>query len=331
MKRNSIFLFSILIIVFSSCEKMFNTVIDIDIPHTEGMVLECLPPYSYEDQYQPRLISARTVLSLSNKRKVTGAEKVKAIDNASIYLFENDLMIDSFQKQSGSPYQSGFYGFKPNQKYSITATSPDYPGIKATDVMPNKANISSFQRFAKHQKLVEYDQLEWFDKLTFQIQDDPKPNEHYRLVLSGIVTVDSFLIQNNDTSYYYYYTINSMPRYTCKFVTDPMFERDTYEEIGSSTNCRYEPLFFNDASFNGMSKSFDVYIPSYITQDAAGLPLYVELQIISDKTYKYHKSKAFYDNNQDNPFAEPTQIFSNVENGLGIFGLSSLAVDSLIL
>lgn len=45
---------------------------------------------------------------------------------------------------------------------------------------------------------------------------------------------------------------------------------------------------------------------------------------MSKDEYLFRKTLYLYEENQDNPFSEPTQVYSNVENGMGIFAFNSL-------
>lgn len=46
----------------------------------------------------------------------------------------------------------------------------------------------------------------------------------------------------------------------------------------------------------------------------------IELSAISEDLYLYCKSKTIADSSQDNPLSEPTQIYTNIHNGIGILG-----------
>lgn|SRR5690606_5831110 len=54
-----------------------------------------------------------------------------------------------------------------------------------------------------------------------------------------------------------------------------------------------------------------------------GAVLIVRLSNLSDNYIRFHRSAQQYATNQDNPFAEPAEIFTNVNNGYGIFALAA--------
>lgn len=54
-----------------------------------------------------------------------------------------------------------------------------------------------------------------------------------------------------------------------------------------------------------------------------GARLLVRLSNLSGSFIRFQRSAQHYDTNYENPFAEPVEIYTNVENGYGIFALAS--------
>ena len=56
----------------------------------------------------------------------------------------------------------------------------------------------------------------------------------------------------------------------------------------------------------------------------AGFTAYLQVLYISETYYEYLKTARLHDETRENPFAEPLNVYGNVENGYGIFaGYSS--------
>jgi hypothetical protein len=53
--------------------------------------------------------------------------------------------------------------------------------------------------------------------------------------------------------------------------------------------------------------------------------MYVVLLSVSESYFRYLKATEFQENNEDNPFATPVQVYNNIENGLGIFAGYSIS------
>jgi len=79
--------------------------------------------------------------------------------------------------------------------------------------------------------------------------------------------------------------------------------------------------FLTDESFNGQNREITV------RAEGETPAIFVELRFhhISESYYKYELTRSSY-NYSDGFFSEPTQIFSNVNNGYGIFATSASSV-----
>jgi hypothetical protein len=86
-----------------------------------------------------------------------------------------------------------------------------------------------------------------------------------------------------------------------------------------------DQLFFTDALFDGSQKTLEVHFLKPYAWDP-GDHYKFTLFRCNEATYKYLVStvKAGYSNGD--PFSEPVKVFTNVENGYGVFGALSRAV-----
>jgi Domain of unknown function (DUF4249) len=90
----------------------------------------------------------------------------------------------------------------------------------------------------------------------------------------------------------------------------------------------------SDANFNGKQKLLKVFVEATELRelpDGSGniRRPFVRVLRITEDYFKYLRSYNSYLSASDNPFAEPVNVFTNVKNGLGIFALSTTAVDTL--
>lgn len=87
----------------------------------------------------------------------------------------------------------------------------------------------------------------------------------------------------------------------------------------------YDPergVFFSDKSFKGKERNFSIYIDANLDPNT---PLYVRALTLSDELYNFVVDYQRQQQNAGNPFAEPTQVYSNIKNGFGIFAAYSTA------
>ncbi len=118
-------------------------------------------------------------------------------------------------------------------------------------------------------------------KVSFRFRDLPGSGQYYR-VAAGT---------NYGDEYYYY---NS-------YFYETGFERG--EPYVSDKNKEEEYFLY---------KTWDIYENN--SQDNI---LYISVSVTDENYYNYHRSITSFTG--DNPFAEPTPVFSNIQGGLGIF------------
>ena len=128
------------------------------------------------------------------------------------------------------------------------------------------------------------------------------------------------------------------------------YEEENYQQIliladevfQSKRNSWEEQGLFNDLVFNGQTKSLQVSIPKffleeeYIYQDGntvyeSGLKkIRFYLHNISLPYFYFRTSLQAYDQTSGSPFAQPVQVYSNIENGFGIFAGAQVSYIDLI-
>ncbi|MBL0016313.1 MAG: DUF4249 domain-containing protein [Bacteroidia bacterium] len=82
----------------------------------------------------------------------------------------------------------------------------------------------------------------------------------------------------------------------------------------------YQPqngVYFTNGKFQGRHKTFDFYVDEQYTSNQYDLK--VRFLTLSRDFFEFATSYQKQKLNNNNPFAEPTQVYSNIENGLGIF------------
>jgi hypothetical protein len=236
-------------------------------------------------------------------------EHSEVIKNAHAYILtsSNDtiqLLYDSlskYYKSEQNPPQS-------TEKYQIFVSAPNYESIQAEDILPEKIQAS-----VKRVEKTTNKENEEIQKVDIEIKDDrTNENYYYMLLLSAY------------EDRYYHHNGDSLVFFTSSHYNDSEFR--TYDEVIKSDSPEvirdgfYENKYavFSDILFNGKSHTFtlEVYSGSYA----------LVVGSISKNTYLYLQS--YYRNiNSDGVFSEPTQLHSNIQNGLGIF--AAFNIDTL--
>lgn len=224
------------------------------------------------------------------------------IQGAIITLYENNQLVGTLS-QLNSNSSSGAYelDFHPTQgnEYRIEVEKEGYSTVTANEAIPNDPTIFSVesQEFS----------VDEFGNLTMSIDLDIEDSE------------------GDD-----YYQFNLYLEYSTENNTDRIREKQYVyfenEEVLFEDHVGGEVLIFDDALFSNdtyrLSLNQEVYIYNS-TNNPSGIiepVLIIEIRKISEAYFNYYNSAMLQSWVEGDPFAEPVQVFSNIENGKGIFG-----------
>jgi len=282
----------------------------------------------------------------------------KWIDNATVTLFvdgeekEKLTVIDVERVPTGYSSVNGdttfFYNeSEPTKRYSTTqakvevgktykleVSHPDYETAYCETSIPTPIQILAFDTATVINK------QEWGDNETFQakikFKDTPGEKNYYRLVYSKFTGVSqSYYSSPNDADSIIYLTnelrgtyINSSDK-----LLNPS-EEDANDFLFGSAGNYYN--LFTDELIDGkeyeLSFAVDLtnnYYGSSVQTKKKGefMRLTITLQSITREAYLYMKSTYANKYYESDFFSEPVQVFTNIENGIGIFaGTSSSSV-----
>jgi len=293
----------ILCSTFFSCRK----VIDMDIADSEKhLVVNCL-------------LSTDSVLNMYVGRSLGLLEddynSNSLVNNATIQLFEDGVFVEELQF-CGTPEYELVNSYKSTitpkigSTYSIEVSAPGYPTVSANCVIPERVEIGSLSTY--------FTINEWGEEIlqmSIGLNDNAATENYYQIGLSSINTYE-----------YYDYELDSLITYSQK---EDLWAYPVDPWLDNIANTSENGLSFSDATFNGTNivLNLSTYIYSYNTNETKIL---IDLYSISKEYYNYLKSKSLYEES-DPAFSEPVQIFSNIENGLGIFAGASISSDSVIV
>ncbi len=113
----------------------------------------------------------------------------------------------------------------------------------------------------------------------------------------------SFTDNAKEKNFYLLKVLNSNGDDLFVEAVDPTYNNKTHEIPG---------ILFNDNLFNGRTIDFR------LTADSPPIEKII-LVSVSEEYYQYFTTKNLQQETRDDPFAQPVQLFNNIENGLGIF------------
>jgi len=251
------------------------------------------------------------------------------ITNATVKLFDNGIELAQLQHQGNGIYTSPLYPVA-GRTYTVIASAPDFEEVTAVCPIPIATGIVQIDTAILKD---EYD----YPFLNLQVHfNDPESVENYYMLQAyqkyayeeydpyGFV-VDT-LYQNEDTVI----VDTTWGIYTTRLAYEPLYLNSSdliAEEVSTGTNA----IVFSDALIDGKPYSFKAYAYVYVYTTDDEITMYLYLKSISKDLYLYYKTLAAHYNASGDPFAEPVFVYSNVENGMGVLGGYSYAIDSIKL
>ena len=295
------FTFSML---FASCD----IVVDLDIPeHERVLVVNSI------------LTTDSTInASISHSVGAFDASSISYVNNATVEVYEDGVLLGEMDEQASLSYDSSgeldstyVYNFNQNpvagKIYSYEIVHRDYEAVRAETTVPaavklniNDVTLLSEQDYEKHFRV----------RFSF---NDAREDNFYRLRLRNPNTYYGFAyFESNDAS----------------MISSAGVQSDGATFYG-------DEALFDDEMFNGTEKeiSIDFFDSKSLWFEEEGIEVQfiLELTSVSESYYTYIRSlRAHFDNQDQFIFAgEPVQVFTNIENGLGVLG--SMSLDTVLL
>ncbi len=311
---NKIYTIFFTILILTSCED-FSTIVEIDLPTSEKKMAVHLD-----------LMSGTNDTSYFNITKVL-AENIS--DNKGEIDFDK-AVINLKNETDGTVLEvkakEFFQGFdlfyiknidyKTGDVYSLNISYPDLESITASAiVLPSPPTINDIK--LERVKGAGTFEDEDFTRMTIKLTDLPGEN-YYRI---RIAIREEVIALTNDGDTVSIQT--TMPYvYSNGYSDDP------------SVYGSYRGLLISDAAFDGKVKEFIINLErDYNTtyQFFGGIESsrissgkgYMYFDQISKERYNFEKSYDTFQETDGNPFGTPTKVFNNIENGYGIFSIST--------
>ncbi len=294
------FIFLIFII---ACEQ----VVDIDIPEHEPQLVLSSFYKAGDTKITAYLTKSIPILSSDDPDDVWGA---------TINLYENDLLLGQLEESFDTTFTYQFTGefddegypiydevignifrtyllelsapLESGKIYKITAEAPDYEPVSAVQQVPILPNVSNPEYSPESRPNLDGYLM---DALTIQLQDPLDSDDYYEF--------NVFLRYDQGGGWGSTWTESITPG---------------VERGGNGT------FLLNDNLFDGGTYNVELLVPP---RDTAEVDFRIEINSISRDKYLFFKSLEAYYLAQDNPFAEPVIVHTNVENGQGIFSMEN--------
>lgn len=240
--------------------------------------------------------------------------EITAITDARVILWNNNEIIEELTHDSLGYYSTKTYKLQEAKEYTITVDVEGFEQISATDTIPEKVSVLG-HNVEFNTKIIEGND---FSTLEF-IFKDPENQKNYYILTQNIIQYDTFMylgiIKSDDN--FIFYDENSVPSYGLD---------------------GYFYLLFDDANLNyNITKTTIDYLDNRgVSWNEDTLPTKtLELRNVSKNMYLYYKSANILGVIKNEPIFNQTNyyfnLYSNVQNGIGIFAGYNTTVDTFLL
>ena len=246
----------------------------------------------------------------------------QGLTGAIVHLYEDDQLLGQMEETAvetdwGETF-NGYYVFdqvpKEGSTYRIEIEKAGFPKAIAEQQIP-----SDIPRFSL--AITDTLQNEWGStnyRLEMKIQD--LPGKNFYEVQLYVSTWEPYYFPEKDSLGY----------------RPVIYNIYTYSE-GILVSEYQDKFLFTDQLFSDTEYIYSFDVEGYFNYYYDGLNeppgesyLIYQVRNCSEDYYNYYNSSALYFWNNDNPFAEPVHVYSNIENGYGIFGSFTARTDTLI-
>ena len=213
-------------------------------------------------------------------------DKIEYITNAQVKITnEGTEYILPFSTQTNSYYlDSNEIKIIPGEEYFIEISAQDLPVAISSTVIP--VNINKTLEFIDIRRTSNTDEIYFNVKWT----DNSEEKNYYRL--TGYADYETDSLNYSDNEYY----------------------------GGEGGLDDYNIFLYDDADWNGQTKTSDA-LNCYVhyTEETTIIPVHLMLLNIDYHYYQYHKTVRDFDFHSGDPFSEPVIVYSNIQNGAGVF------------
>lgn len=208
---------------------------------------------------------------------------VKDVENAKVSLYKGGELLLVMDYTSEGVYTAIPPSFVEGETYRLEVSAPGFETISAEQVVLPKVALSDMRY------IISGDPANWETRgrLTCSLVDDGDTEDYYLISLRG-------------------------PGGNLSYLEIPSggYATEAYN---------FRSVLLSDALFNGrvIKENYDGNVYT------KGEEVSVSLSHVSEDFYRYDRTSSAARNAEYNPFAEPVNVYTNIQNGFGIFTLSS--------
>lgn len=285
--------FSFFLLLFHSCQ----TVVELELPDKDpSLVLNCF--------FNPDSVFTAEI---SKSQYVLDNASIKRVNEAKVTLFEGSVWIEDLVNVSDGYYRSSNYIPLVGKNYSLVVEAPGYKTVNAQDFIPATTRILGVDTGSF------FFESQQFFEMKIRFKDPPEEENFYQLQL---FTKNYF--QNFDSAGNVFFDTTGYNQSLGFESHDLVF--DDINWFGPSGAVFSDELFSKKGEYTVSVLTYLYGNPmDSLSKGYSADEVKISLKSVSESYYKYVRSYLKYQQSHDNPFAEPVQVYNNINNGYGIF------------
>ncbi len=287
----------LLIVCCLSCnEDSFSKIVEFEIEEEDQklVVLSQLVPEVGENHIA--LSKTTSVVSSDDRFPYVVDADIKIVtpDQSDLQLdFTETIDGNNVANEEAGIYIIPEYDFLPGTTYSLQVQHPDFDDITSTITTSSKPDVEAVE--FRNNRLSEFQTEEFY---TIKINDNPDEVNYYRFNL--------------------FQTTFENGKDTIRYLQSIWFEEN--ELLDGDIN------LLSDVAFQNNAKTITLEAYDFFTENTQIIKREVVVTSFGQELADYLQSVDLAFENEDNPFVEPSILYTNIENGLGIFtiGISTI-------
>lgn len=254
-------------------------------------------------------------VTLSQDPLALGFENV-AVENAIISMYRNDEFAGIFEHAGSGVYMLDAASImaEPGDVIRLTAEAEGRATVTTSTVIPAEVPITSCYISDTILEPISYSAYDSLGNVIYI--DTIVPYYEVKVSFKDPAGKDRYMfnVQYNDV----FGTMSA-----CFSTDEPSFALEDYNVIGGDESAEritycYE-VIFSDVTFEGDMHTITVLVYAIDTTFTTEPKYLISLKHVSEEYYQYYTTSRAQEVNGDNPFSTPVVVFSNIENGFGIF------------
>ncbi|QDH79725.1 DUF4249 domain-containing protein [Echinicola soli] len=284
MKNHNIIFYLVLSVAMFGCE----TVVDVDLPIERPSVV-VNANFSHDSIPVAKVVFSKHILDNSNE--------YLPIKDATVLLSDGQNQVPLFFNEEEGIYSNTNVVINEGRRYTLDVDVPGYDRVTGTDSIPVSVELRDVI-YEGENYIDEWDQQQ---NITLVFNDPP--GENYFLV-KAISSFESKYVDTEGDSVFY-----KNVHYVDLEAKNPVYQHEF---------SNYYSVMFDDKLFEGEEVRFDLVSSGSSFGEDSESAVDVYLYSVSKAYYEFYTTYGLQNWNADDPFAQPVQVFTNIQGGLGI-------------